>query len=74
MNESELFILNHRDFLKSFVVFVFAAVLDVLLQQISQGFGAFDYKQILLVATTSGISYLLKNLISDSNGKILGKI
>lgn len=71
---SKIGFLDSRDFIKGFIMFVFGAVLASLLQMLQNGFNGIDYKVILLVATTSGISYLLKNLFSSEDGKFLGKI
>ena len=71
---SDMFSLQTRDFIKGLIVFVFGAVLTVILQMLQSGFSNIDYKQIILIATTSAISYLLKNLFSDNQGKFLGRV
>jgi len=70
---SEMFSLQTRDFIKGLIVFVIGAVLAALYQMLQNGF-AVDYNQIIQIAILSGLSYLLKNLFSNSEGKFLGKI
>jgi len=67
--------LKLSDFGRGLVIFVFSAVLTALLQMLNNGFGAIDYKSLLLIAATSGISYLLKNFFTDKeSGKFLGRV
>ena len=68
-----MFSLQTRDFIKGLIVFVIGAVLAALYQMLQNGF-AVDYNQIIQIAILSGLSYLLKNLFSNSEGKFLGKI
>lgn len=63
-----LFSLQAQDFLKGLIVAVFASVLTALLQMLQNGFDGIDYKTLALIAITSGISYLLKNFFTNSDG------
>lgn len=67
-----LFRLGWRDLVKGAVVSVLSAVLTIVLDLLNKG-GAIDWKTIGTVAITAFISYLLKNLVTDSNGKLGGK-
>ena len=69
-----LFSLQTKDFLKGLLIAVLSSVFAILLQMLNNGFDGINLKQLALVAITSGLSYLLKNYLTDSNGKILGKI
>ncbi len=77
MNYSTLFSLNTQDFAKGLVVVIITAILGILQQMlVSHGldFASYNWGQIGQIALTAGIGYLTKNLISDSNGKVLGTI
>ena len=72
-----MFSLNVQDFAKGLVVAVFAAVITTLaawVQIAGFSFSTIDWKSLLSIALVAGISYLGKNFISDSNGKVLGAI
>lgn len=71
---ADLFQLNYRDFVKGLLVAVLSSVLTLVYTTIQSGSLAFDYKQILLVAVSSGLGYVLKNLFSDNQGRFLGKV
>lgn len=74
---SQLFKLNAKDFVRGAVVAVFAAVLSQLAGALNLpgfDFVTFDWASLLSVAGTAFVSYLTKNLLSDSNGAVLGKI
>ena len=75
---SSLFRLNVRDFAKGVFLAVLAAVITPVLAAANTGdFNALislDWGKIGSTALTVFIAYLLKNLLSDSNGRILGRI
>lgn len=74
---SNLLKLNVRDLLKGLVVAVLAVVLGAVQQMVvAHGFdfGAYDWNSIVNVAITAGGAYLMKNLFTDSTGKVLGAI
>ena len=73
--------LNTKDFSKGAVTAVFVGVLTALYQVFTvAGFDVFsaDWGSILSsafnVAITTFIGYLAKNFLSDSEGKVFGKI
>jgi len=70
MNLSTLFKLNSQDFVKGLIVAILTALIAYL-GDLTTLLSA-DPTLILKIAITAGISYLLKNFISDENGKVLG--
>ena len=69
---SSLFKLSVNDLVKGLIVAILTALVAYL-GDLTTLLTA-DPTLILKIAITSGISYLLKNLVSDENGKVLGKI
>jgi hypothetical protein len=67
---SKLFSLNVKDFLKGLVVSVIGAVLGLIQPSIEAGNLVFDWKKIGTLALGAGISYLIKQFITNSNGQI----
>jgi len=73
---SSLFNWNVKDFVKGAVVAVLSAVIATLQTIITQkGFNltSTDGWYIASVAVTAFLGYLLKNFLSDGEGKVLGK-
>lgn len=68
-----LFKLDWKDLVKGAVVSVLASVLTIVLDILNAG-TSLDWKVVGTVALTSFVSYLLKNLGTDSNGKLGGKL
>lgn len=66
--------LNWKDFGKGLVVTVLSAVITYLYQVVQSGSFVVDWQVIGQVALSSGLGYILKNLLSDTEGKVLGKI
>lgn len=58
--------LNWSDLLKGFVVAVLSSVLTTVYTSFQSGSLSFDWKAIGLVAGTSGLGYLIKNLLTPS--------
>ena len=75
MEKSKLWKLDLRDFLKGLVVAVIAAVITSVYTVIETGQTIFDvdWRVTLSVAITAGISYVLKNLSTNSEDKLLKK-
>jgi hypothetical protein len=74
---SQLFRLNLKDLSKGLVVSVLGAVLAfgaAILQAPGFSFAAIDWAGLIKVALGAGLAYLVKNFISDENGRVLGKI
>lgn len=75
--QSAFFSLSKNDFLKGLVVFVLAAVFTYLAQLFNVAgfsFTGIDWGQIGQIALMAGISYLAKNLVTNSNGQVFGFI
>jgi len=69
---SQLWSLTKNDYLKGLVVAVIAAVLTVILQTLQNGL-TINWNEVITVALTAGIGYILKNLATDESGKLGGK-
>jgi len=70
---SGLFELNLNDLVKGLVVAVIAAVLTYFTQP-TLDLNTIDWAYLVRISLTTAMAYLGKNLISDSDGKVLGKI
>ncbi len=70
---SKFLTLNWRDFLKGFVISVLAPVILIIQQSLDSGELVFNWKQIGMAALAAGVAYLLKNLVTNSDDKILKK-
>lgn len=69
--------LDLRDLLKGLVVAVLAAVLLALQKVLTEtglNLTMKDLLSILNVAALSAVGYLVKQLVTDDNGKIMGKL
>ena len=69
--------LNYTDLSRGIAISVLAAVLTYFSGVLSSptfSFTAIDWNEIIKLATITGISYLVKNVLSDESGKLLGKI
>lgn len=65
--------LNTKDFIKGLLVAVLSAVVTILYNTIQTGSLDFDWKQIGVMALTSALAYIMKNLFSNSTGTFLKK-
>ena len=75
MNISKMFSLNVGDFFKGLIVAVMASVLMYLLQVLNTpdfNWININWGEIARMASVAGISYLMKNFISNSKGEVLG--
>lgn len=70
---SGLFRLNVNDLTKGVIVAILAAVLTYL-QSPTTDISSIDWGYLLNVTVTAVGAYLVKNLLSDEDGKVLGKI
>lgn len=70
---SQFFSLNTRDFVKGLFVAVFTAVITMLYTSIQAGDLVFNWKAIGMSALSSGLAYVMKNLLTNSNDEILKK-
>ena len=75
MEKSGLFKLNWADFGKGLIVAVITAVLTFLYEQVAQGgvdvFSGALWVQVGSVALAALLSYVLKNLFTNSAGEFL---
>ena len=74
---SSMFRLNRQDLVRGVVVAVGAVILGGLQQRLTThglDFASYDWGSMLNMALVGGGAYLSKNLLSDSDGKVLGKI
>ena len=73
---SKLFSLNQGDLLRGIVVAVLSGVLTLLLELLKNKglvLNLEDLSTIINVAISSGLGYILKNLLTDEEGKLGGK-
>jgi hypothetical protein len=65
--------LNSRDFFKGMIITVICTLITGVYQLIASGF-AFNWitiKPVVIAAVGSGIAYLTKNLLTNSNGEFM---
>ncbi len=72
-SQSGLWRLDVCDFFKGAILFVFATVVSLLIEQIKAGWH-FNWEDIVTTAAIAFLSYLFKNLTTDDRGKWLGRI
>lgn len=65
--------LNVNDLIKGLAVAVITSVLTIVYNTLQTGSLAFDWQAIATAALTSAIAYLMKNLLTNSEGKMLKK-
>lgn len=65
--------LNVQDLVKGLIVTMLTSVLTIAYKTVSAGSLTFDWQAIGLTALTSGLAYLMKNLLTNSKGEFLGK-
>ena len=70
---ANLFNLNLRDVIKGLVMTVLAAVLASIYQAVTNN-ASVDWNQVLQIAFSTGLGYLIKNFFTDENGKLMGKL
>lgn len=74
---SSFFKLDLKDVAKGLAVAVLAVVVGAIQQGLSAhgvNFGDYDWMGILDIAWKAGASYLVKNLLSTQDGKVLGLV
>jgi hypothetical protein len=64
--------LDIKDLSKGLLMAVLSSVLTIVYNTVEAGSLDFNWQAIGMAAITSGIAYLMKNLLSNSNGKFLG--
>lgn len=70
---SNFFSLNLLDFAKGLFIAVLTSVITLLYTSIESGELTFDWKLIGTTALTSALAYIMKNLLTNSEGKLLKK-
>jgi hypothetical protein len=65
--------LNSTDFLKGLIMAVLSSVITVVYQTVELGSLVFDWKAIGTMALTTALAYIMKNLFTNSTGKLFGK-
>jgi len=70
---SSFFSLNLLDFAKGLFIAVLTSVITLLYTTIETGELTFDWKLIGTTALTSALAYIMKNLLTNSQGKLLTK-
>jgi hypothetical protein len=68
---SKLFSLNKEDFFKGGLMFVGSSVITAVITAINAG--SIDFKEVGRIAFVATLTYLLKNLSTDENGKVFGE-
>lgn len=68
---SKFLTLNQKDFIKGLLLSVLTAVVTIVYNSVQAGSLTFDWKAIGVTALTTALSYLLKNLLTNSQGEIL---
>jgi hypothetical protein len=70
---SNYFSLNLLDFTKGLFLAVLTSIITLLYTSIQTGELTFDWKLIGTTALTSALAYIMKNLLTNSQGKLLAK-
>jgi len=65
--------LNSNDFLKGLIMAVLSTVITVVYQTVEAGSLVFDWKAIGTMALTTALAYIMKNLFTNSAGKLFAK-
>ena len=74
---SDFLKLNTGDLARGLVVAVAAVILGSLQTALTDkglDFASYEWGAIFNLAVTAGLAYLSKNLLTDSHGKVMGKI
>ena len=73
MEKSKFLSLNARDFLKGLFLVVITSIVTGIYELIQNGtvFTWETIKPVLMVAAGTGLSYLIKNLLTNSQGEML---
>jgi hypothetical protein len=65
--------LNASDFIKGLLMAVLSSVITIIYQTVEAGSLVFDWKAIGTMALTSALAYIMKNLFTNSTGKLFAK-
>ena len=73
MENSKLWILNHKDWIKTGIMLVASSVIGLLVNALQNG-SHIDWKSVGTTALITALTYLLKQLGTDEQGKLGGKL
>jgi hypothetical protein len=62
--------LNSTDFIKGLLMAVLSTIITVIYQTVEAGSLTFDWKSIGTMALTTALAYIMKNLFTNSTGKL----
>lgn len=65
--------LNLKDFFKGFLMAILVPALLIVQQSLESGVLTFNWKQIAIASISGAIAYLLKNILTNSDGNFLNK-
>jgi len=70
---SKFFRLNSRDFIKGLIVTIICTLITGLYQLLASGFilNWITLKPVVIAAVGAGVSYLTKNLLTNSDGDFM---
>jgi hypothetical protein len=71
--QSTFLTLNNNDFIKGLIMAVLSTVITIVYQTVEAGSLVFDWKAIGTMALTSALAYIMKNLFTNSTGKLFAK-
>ena len=71
--QSTFLTLNNNDFIKGLIMAVLSTVITVVYQTVEAGSLVFDWKTIGTMALTTALAYIMKNLFTNSTGKLFAK-
>ena len=72
MEQSNFLSLGIRDFLRGLAIAVIAPVILVIQQSLEGGELIFNWKLIATTAVSAGLAYIVKNLFTSPDSKIIG--
>lgn len=73
MTKSNYFSLNGKDLIKGLVIAILTPALLIIQQSLDAGIWTFNWKQIAMASVAGLVSYLMKNLLTNSDDKFLSK-
>jgi hypothetical protein len=68
---SKLFRLGWSDLVRGLIVTILASGLGALMEALQAG--AIDWRNVAIVALSAAVGYIIKNLLTDTEGKFVGK-
>lgn len=63
--------LNLKDFFKGFLMAILVPALLIVQQSLESGVLTFNWKQIAIASISGAIAYLIKNVLTNSDGNFL---